>query len=228
MLRGPWVPAFAGKTRGGRKAGAQEPWWCRCHGTGLSAVGFSPARCLSGFKKKALSVLRRLGWFDVLLVAIQSSAVPGSRRSPGKRGVGKRGPRSRGGAAAKERASAQRGFRRHDAWPRWLGLCSGLAGELLDAHGEIDGAEVFGQGTGGDAVGLQGLEAIEAGGIDIARNFHLGAASDEGQGPAGIVVAEFVQHDGVRTGGQSLLQLRSEEHTSELQSRGHLVCRLLL
>src|SRR5439155_20930246 len=26
----------------------------------------------------------------------------------------------------------------------------------------------------------------------------------------------------------ALLQIRSEEHTSELQSRGHLVCRLLL
>src|SRR5690625_7032994 len=152
VLGGPWVPAFAGKTRG-RKARAQERRSCRYHGADLSAAGFSPARCLSGFNKNALSVLRRPGWFDVLLVAIQSSAVPGSRRSPGRRGVGKRGPRSRGGAAAKERASAQRGFRRHDAWPRWLGLCSGLAGELLDAHGEIDGAEVFGRGTGGDAVG---------------------------------------------------------------------------
>src|SRR5207253_7183329 len=28
--------------------------------------------------------------------------------------------------------------------------------------------------------------------------------------------------------GDSAFQLRSEEHTSELQSRGHLVCRLLL
>src|SRR5437870_10758809 len=28
--------------------------------------------------------------------------------------------------------------------------------------------------------------------------------------------------------GQDLARLRSEEHTSELQSRGHLVCRLLL
>src|SRR5690625_5687661 len=27
---------------------------------------------------------------------------------------------------------------------------------------------------------------------------------------------------------QIILQIRSEEHTSELQSRGHLVCRLLL
>src|SRR5439155_23642912 len=28
--------------------------------------------------------------------------------------------------------------------------------------------------------------------------------------------------------GDSIVALRSEEHTSELQSRGHLVCRLLL
>src|SRR5437870_7437782 len=32
--------------------------------------------------------------------------------------------------------------------------------------------------------------------------------------------------DGHARGGQP--QIRSEEHTSELQSRGHLVCRLLL
>src|SRR5690625_1941308 len=31
-----------------------------------------------------------------------------------------------------------------------------------------------------------------------------------------------------RTPGRLLLEGRSEEHTSELQSRGHLVCRLLL
>src|SRR5690625_838576 len=30
------------------------------------------------------------------------------------------------------------------------------------------------------------------------------------------------------TGGRPMSGLRSEEHTSELQSRGHLVCRLLL
>src|SRR5690625_3352687 len=29
-------------------------------------------------------------------------------------------------------------------------------------------------------------------------------------------------------GGELTVHLRSEEHTSELQSRGHLVCRLLL
>src|SRR5690625_7359547 len=31
-----------------------------------------------------------------------------------------------------------------------------------------------------------------------------------------------------RTAGQAVVIRRSEEHTSELQSRGHLVCRLLL
>src|SRR3989442_9835378 len=45
---------------------------------------------------------------------------------------------------------------------------------------------------------------------------------DRGHGPAG----------GVRNrrgdGGRHLLHGRSEEHTSELQSRPHLVCRLLL
>src|SRR5690625_6147308 len=31
-----------------------------------------------------------------------------------------------------------------------------------------------------------------------------------------------------RADGQAMMSPRSEEHTSELQSRGHLVCRLLL
>src|SRR5690625_2292412 len=49
-----------------------------------------PAGCLGAHEKTAPSVLRRLWWPDVLLVAIQRSVVPGSRRSPGKRGGGKR------------------------------------------------------------------------------------------------------------------------------------------
>src|SRR5690625_6033875 len=35
-------------------------------------------------------------------------------------------------------------------------------------------------------------------------------------------------HEYELTGEQRYLEARSEEHTSELQSRGHLVCRLLL
>src|SRR5215510_11517641 len=40
--------------------------------------------------------------------------------------------------------------------------------------------------------------------------------------PAGYAASDLVKVDGVLNG------VRSEEHTSELQSRGHLVCRLLL
>src|SRR5207253_9399066 len=57
-------------------------------------------------------------------------------------------------------------------------------------------------------------------------------------GPAGrpgLVkdVGEIARRDrharvGVVQPGVQLVQIRSEEHTSELQSRGHLVCRLLL
>src|SRR5690625_6818784 len=48
----------------------------------------------------------------------------------------------------------------------------------------------------------------------------------------GILIALFaVQRFGTRSIGHfsgPSIDLRSEEHTSELQSRGHLVCRLLL
>src|SRR5207253_7476862 len=44
------------------------------------------------------------------------------------------------------------------------------------------------------------------------------------------LVSVYVSPDGQEWSlvGQQVLALRSEEHTSELQSRGHLVCRLLL
>jgi len=60
VLRGPWVPAFAGKTRG-RKAGVQGPRWSSCHRTDLSAVGTPPARCLSSLEKQHPPCRRALG-----------------------------------------------------------------------------------------------------------------------------------------------------------------------
>src|SRR5439155_19368547 len=49
---------------------------------------------------------------------------------------------------------------------------------------------------------------------------------------AAPIAAEALSHralpDAVGLPGDSKLVRRSEEHTSELQSRGHLVCRLLL
>src|SRR5690625_4375922 len=49
-------------------------------------------------------------------------------------------------------------------------------------------------------------------------------------GPASIVLGQVTTAIGgvLRAGGSLSKLLRSEEHTSELQSRGHLVCRLLL
>src|SRR5690625_7023397 len=41
-------------------------------------------------------------------------------------------------------------------------------------------------------------------------------------------VGGFLQRSQVPRGEQEVGDQRSEEHTSELQSRGHLVCRLLL
>src|SRR5690554_7331778 len=45
---------------------------------------------------------------------------------------------------------------------------------------------------------------------------------------ADVVYTEFVSSEGlIRNAAKSMMK-RSEEHTSELQSRPHLVCRLLL
>src|SRR3712207_7986203 len=43
-----------------------------------------------------------------------------------------------------------------------------------------------------------------------------------------LVSACSLSHSGQSTAGSSEIRLRSEEHTSELQSRQYLVCRLLL
>src|SRR2546422_3021972 len=55
----------------------------------------------------------------------------------------------------------------------------------------------------------------------VSRGIQLGTADLQKIGEA----VDRAQKKGAR---ESLLVLRSEEHTSELQSRLHLVCRLLL
>src|SRR5690625_6214899 len=51
---------------------------------------------------------------------------------------------------------------------------------------------------------------------DVARNVHTHPTLSE------------AMKEAVEGISGSMINLRSEEHTSELQSRGHLVCRLLL
>src|SRR5690625_5413363 len=70
--------------------------------------------------------------------------------------------------------------------------------------------------------------AIQIAGSVKARKAHRHASSDwmEIEKQRGISVASSVMQMEYRDCVINLL--RSEEHTSELQSRGHLVCRLLL
>src|SRR5690625_5745663 len=66
----------------------------------------------------------------------------------------------------------------------------------------------------------------------VTRNENLVIAGPAGTGKTHLCQA--LAHKVVTTGGKAQwltlahLEERSEEHTSELQSRGHLVCRLLL
>src|SRR5690625_7122224 len=70
-------------------------------------------------------------------------------------------------------------------------------------------------------------------GVDIAQQFHVARAVNY----RGLVIGKPITFENDEIGFTKFLswmnelkgsQGRSEEHTSELQSRGHLVCRLLL
>src|SRR2546429_3816575 len=63
-----------------------------------------------------------------------------------------------------------------------------------------------------------------------SRGYELGNGRVFGQDVKHVgILHEIAQNVGMESGGDSLPgSQRSEEHTSELQSRLHLVCRLLL
>src|SRR5690625_2199936 len=103
----------------------------------------------------------------------------------------------------------------------------GVAGEALR-----DGAEAVGNTL---SLGL-GIRKIDDGAewqVDIVHPRQLGQAVSIGNGRrlfhenqhAHVGTVECPAHEIAGAGGAVD---RSEEHTSELQSRGHLVCRLLL
>src|SRR5690625_1526713 len=89
-----------------------------------------------------------------------------------------------------------------------------LSGKIIDQEGEpLIGVNIMIKGTekgvSTDYDGYFKLEDVEEDAVLIVS--YIGFQTQE-----------------VEVNGRSYLEIRSEEHTSELQSRGHLVCRLLL
>src|SRR5690625_7001174 len=76
-------------------------------------------------------------------------------------------------------------------------------------------------GTGHDVVALPDRRIAER-----ASTAQIAPAQETGQGRREDLRLRFDGHQ--LAAGRVGVQARSEEHTSELQSRGHLVCRLLL
>src|SRR5690625_5344707 len=94
------------------------------------------------------------------------------------------------------------------------------------AHLDADGSAIF--RLWAPSVEQMRLELMGRGILDLERDedgWHEVRIADAQEGQEYC----FVLPDGARVPDPaSRSQARSEEHTSELQSRGHLVCRLLL
>src|SRR5689334_23448834 len=113
-----------------------------------------------------------------------------------------------------------------------------IQGERTDAVAQVKfdssaswSAYGFGQGTVAASGGREDNDRIGVGGsYHLTKRFRIdGEASDGNLGPGGKVGTSYLYSE--RTScylNYSLDNERSEEHTSELQSQFHLVCRLLL
>src|SRR2546429_5789676 len=97
-------------------------------------------------------------------------------------------------------------------WPRSLGLVALLLAGCAHRDRIVVGSKNF---TESDLLGeIVAQQIARRTGLPVERRFHLGGT--------------FVCHQAITSGQIDLYVERSEEHTSELQSRLHLVCRLLL
>src|SRR5690625_5922387 len=88
----------------------------------------------------------------------------------------------------------------------------------------------------GEVAGLDGVRLAGRGAL-LTDQYHLGAGRDVQARLDHAVIAQRDADPGLRAEQGATADAhpvgaaagqRSEEHTSELQSRGHLVCRLLL
>src|SRR5690625_7043292 len=97
--------------------------------------------------------------------------------------------------------------RRHTRWPR-------------DWSSDVCSSDLAHMGLGLGDGGVRREAVVERHPCPVGDHV-AGDAARDGDGVEALAVLEPVDHG---TAGP----VRSEEHTSELQSRGHLVCRLLL
>src|SRR5690625_5260073 len=72
--------------------------------------------------------------------------------------------------------------------------------------------------SGGTAANLSAMVAARA---------HWREKNEKNKALRGLIITSYGAHSSIKSMAQ-VIDARSEEHTSELQSRGHLVCRLLL
>src|SRR5690625_5839115 len=96
--------------------------------------------------------------------------------------------------------------------PNSLMRQSGVRALILDAVRDANRVVIVGFGKAAAAMAC-GLESIDELTIDCGSV---------------VVPAAYLRNLPAEHQPRSIELLRSEEHTSELQSRGHLVCRLLL
>src|SRR5690625_504792 len=100
-----------------------------------------------------------------------------------------------------------------DVWISWVALKSRRR-SLTTTLSALAGALVGGVAT---------YKYSSRAGADSTRRFLAG------QPAISRAMINRIEHEMVEEGPKTLMrEIRSEEHTSELQSRGHLVCRLLL
>src|SRR5690348_12022062 len=112
----------------------------------------------------------------------------------------------------------------HSDWTEWLRLSMALFPEY-SAQTLAPGMEEFLSRPDAEVFVAERADGTLAGFVEVgARPYADGCDTS----PVGYIEAWYVDPDARRRGHGRALIARSEEHTSELQSPVHLVCRLLL
>src|SRR5690625_4033167 len=112
-----------------------------------------------------------------------------------------------------------------------LAACGGGSGSGASDAGGGGGDEEIIIGSTNEPTGLQRNVGGSSGISEtMSRNVYEGLTAIDDSGEVIDLLAESVEvsEDGLTHTFTLREGVRSEEHTSELQSRGHLVCRLLL